>query len=240
MLRRLILIGTIGALLGIAVIYFIPVSSTVIKLGFLGCVGVAWAGLLILLWKRKPARIVLLILPLGLIIPLSLPGREIATDELREDYVKRLSEYEGTIYFWGGESAKGIDCSGLPRKAFRDALLSYGLKHANGQAFRAFVEQWWLDASAKALGEGYRGYAAQLGIEGTIREMEYGPLVAGDLAITKSGIHVLAYAGDGKWIQADPGIGSVITLDGRKDDNGWFTTPVTLHRWQLLNHTNVQ
>jgi hypothetical protein len=52
--------------------------------------------------------------------------------------------------------------------------------------------------------------------------------------VTTSGIHILAYTGDGQWIQADPGIGAVATLDGRTDDNGWFGAPVTTHRWQLL------
>lgn len=64
--------------------------------------------------------------------------------------------------------------------------------------------------------------------------MGYEDLVPGDLAVTTSGVHILAYAGEGKWIQADPGIGAVATLDGRTADNVWFRTPVTTHRWQLL------
>jgi hypothetical protein len=45
---------------------------------------------------------------------------------------------------------------------------------------------------------------------------------------------ILAYVGNGLWIQADPGIGSVATLNGRTSNNRWFDTPVTTHRWQLL------
>jgi len=234
MWRRLILICTLGALAGIFVIPLNPVNSKILNLAFLGCVVGAWIGFTILAWKRKPLRVVTLILPVLAAIPFILPGGEVDGDELRQDYVRRMSEFEGTKYYWGGESSRGIDCSGLPRRTLRDALLAYGVKHFNGRAFRGFVEQWWFDASARALGEGYRDYTRQIGTAGIIRDMNYESLVPGDLAVTASGVHVLAYAGDGRWIQADPGVGSVATLDGRTDDNSWFRTPVTTHRWKLL------
>jgi hypothetical protein len=235
MLRRLILICTIFALLDIVVVSLNPINSTALKLILLAGVGVAWAGLLALSWKRRPARNILILLALLPVLAVSLPGREIDPARLRDIYVRKMTGYAGTPYFWGGESARGIDCSGLPRRALRDALLTYGLRHVNGRAFRAFAEQWWFDAGAKALGEGYRGYTVSLGVEGTIRGMDYGPLAPGDLAVTSNGIHVLVYAGDGRWIQADPGIGSVVTLDGLKDQNSWFNTRVSMHRWKLLS-----
>jgi len=211
-----------------------PVNSMILRLAFLGCFVGAWIGYTTLSWKRKPLRVAALILPLLAAIPFILTGGKIDANELRQDYVRRMAEFEGTKYFWGGESSRGIDCSGLPRRALRDALLAYGARHFNGRAFRGYVEQWWFDASAKALGEGYRNYTSPVGITGTIHEMDYRDLAPGDLAVTTSGVHVLAYAGDGRWIQADPGIRAVVTLDGRTGDNGWFLTPVTTHRWQLL------
>jgi len=234
MWNRLILILTLGATAGIFVIPLNPVNSKILKLACLGCMIGTWIGLTILGWKRKPLRIAALILPFMGLIPFILPSGDIDPEELRQDYVRRMNEFEGTKYFWGGESSRGIDCSGLPRRAFRDALLAYGIKHFNGRAFRAYIEQWWFDASAKALGEGYRSYTSPIGTSGTIQKMDYTSLVPGDLAVTTSGVHILAYAGDGQWIQADPDIGAVATLDGRADDNGWFGTPVTTHRWQLL------
>jgi len=241
MSRSLILILTLGAIAGIFVIPLNPVNSKILKLAFLGCAVGAWVGFTILAWKRKPLRVVALILPFVVATPFILPGGDIDPEEVRQDYVQRMNEFEGTKYLWGGESSRGIDCSGLPRRAFRDALLAYGIKHFNGRANRAYIEQWWFDASAKALSEGYRNYTSPIGTNGTIQEMDYASLVPGDLAVTTSGVHILAYAGDGHWIQADPGIGAVATLDGRTDDNGWFDTPVTTHRWQLLaQHKNSE
>ncbi len=233
------LICTLGAFAGIFVIPLNPVNSKILKLAFLGCIVGAWIGFIILAWKPRPVRIAALILPLLAAIPFILPGGEIDAEELRRDYVRRMSEFEGTKYHWGGESSRGIDCSGLPPRGLRDALLAYGFKHFNGRAFRGYVEQWWFDASAKALGEGYRGYTNPIGSAGTIQEMDYNRLIPGDLAVTTSGVHILAYAGDGRWIQADPGIGCVATLDGRTADNGWFRVPVTTHRWQLLTNTKA-
>lgn len=234
MWKRLIFICTIGACAGIWVIPLNPVHSKGLNLALLGCVVGAWLGFTILIWRRRSLRIPALLLPLLMAIPYILPGSEIDSEELRQDYVRRAKEFEGTRYYWGGEGSRGIDCSGLPRRAFRDALLSYGIRHFNSRAIRGYMEQWWFDASAQALGEGYRNYTIPIGTSGTIQEMDYVALVPGDLAVTTSGVHILAYAGEGQWIQADPGIGAVATLDGRKADNPWFTEPVTTHRWQLL------
>ena len=234
MWKRLILILTLGCLAGIFVIPLNPVNSKLLKMALLGCFFGVWIGFTILAWNRKPLRMIAMLLPLVAVIPFILPGREIDPDELRQDYVRRMKGFEGTKYHWGGESSRGIDCSGLPRRALRDALLAQGIKHFNGRAFRGYIEQWWFDASAKALGEGYRGYTCPIGTSGTIEKMDYGALLPGDLAVTTCGVHILAYAGDGRWIQADPGIRAVATLDGRTDDNGWFAMPVTTHRWQVF------
>lgn len=234
MWRRLIIICTIGAIVGIVLSPMNPINSKLYKLAFLGCIGGSWLGLLLLSWKVKPVRLLLLALPFLLVVPFLLPAGDVDGEELRKDYVNRMERLDGVKYVWGGESARGIDCSGLPRRAYRDALLSYGVKHANGRAFRAYVEQWWHDASAKALGEGYRDYTINLSQVGNIREMSYDKLIPGDLAVTQNGIHVVVYLGDGKWIQADPGAGKVITLDGRDGDNAWFDTPISMHRWGFV------
>ena len=211
-----------------------PVSGKIQRLGLICSLAGIWLGPLMLFWKQKAARFALLAIPFLLVIPLILPAHPIDRDEVRADYLQRMRALVGTKYFWGGESSKGIDCSGLPRKALRDALLSYGFKHKNGGAIRMFLGQWWFDASAKALSQGYLNYTIPLSQSGTIRKMSYQNLSPGDLAVTQNGVHILAYLGDDNWIQADPGIGAVAILNGHTADNTWFDSLVTLHRWTVL------
>lgn len=214
---------------------FNPIHSFVCRVMFLAALALFGTMLLVVFWKNRIARIALLAIPaiLGLAIAF-LPGRPIPTDVLRADYVRAMMQLEGTRYVWGGEGHFGVDCSGLPRLALRNALLAYGIRHGNASAFRVFAEHWWFDASAHALGEGYRGYTVALPVTGRIKDMDVSALLPGDLAVTASGIHILAYVGDGRWIQADPEIGRVATLNGRTDTNVWFNSPVHTHRWAVL------
>jgi hypothetical protein len=225
---------TLGAIVGVVVTALVPINSTMYRLGFLASLLGSWAGCLTLLWPRKRVRIALLALPILLALPFLLPGRPVDGAELRARYVAELRSLDGVGYQWGGESSLGIDCSGLPRRAFRDALLTYGIRHLNGDAFRRYAKQWWFDTSAEALGQGYRGFTTSLDLGGTIEGISYAKLLPGDLAVTASGKHVLVYAGDQRWIQADPFLGLVATLHGREDENVWFGAPITMHRWSVL------
>ncbi len=223
-----------GGMLGLAVLWFIPAHSKLLCLATLGSITMAWAGLLYLTWRRLWMRALLLAMPLVAIVLLFLPGHVDAA-RLRQTYVASMASYEGVPYHWGGEGRRGIDCSGLPRRALRDALLKEGLCAFDGHALREWLVQWWFDASAQALSEGYRGCTVPLHQSGTIKEIDGTPLAPGDLAITKDGMHMLAYRGDGVWIQADPGTGFVISLHGKNDSNLWFSAPVTLHRWRVFD-----
>ena len=235
MWRRLLIILTIGAVVGLFVIQLNPVFDKIYRVAFVAFLLGAWLGPLPLVWRRKPLRFGWLALPVLVVLPFALPGDHPDGAALRGAYVARMTQLVGTKYVWGGESSRGIDCSGLPRKALRDALLGYGIRHMNGVALREFARQWWYDASAKALGKGYRNYTVPLAPHGTIGKMDYASLRPGDLAVTTSGVHILAYLGEERWIQADPGIGQVAILNGHTDENGWFGVPVTTHRWSVLN-----
>ena len=234
MTRRLLVILTLGAVGGVFALVLNPVNSTLLKLAFLGSCFLAWSGLLLIVWRWKPVRIALLVLPCLLAVPFCLPARAIEVDELREDFVDRMLDYEGARYYWGGENRKGIDCSGLPRRAYREALFWYGIRHLDGGALRTAVANWWFDASARAMAAEYRGDTVPLDLGGTISEMSYDGLLPGDLAITEGGAHMLAYVGGGRWIQADPGLGIVALEHGKNDPNGWFDVPVNLFRWADL------
>jgi len=116
----------------------------------------------------------------------------------------------------------------------RLAYLELGFKTLNGACIREYFRQWWYDASAKALSQGYRGYTVPLGLEGQVKTADYSKLEPGDLAITRSGIHVMVYLGDGNWIQAEPGILRVLVLNGIQSNNQWFKTPVRFYRWSAF------
>lgn len=233
-MRRVILYLTLGAVAGVIITLINPVGSKLIRLGTILSFSGAWMGLLILVWKRKPVRLILLSLPAIAAALILLPAKEIDREKFRADYLDHLTSYENVEYFWGGETSRGIDCSGLPRRAYRDALLSQAISHFNPSLLRTYLSHWWYDASAEAMADSYRDYLRPLDISGDIRTLDYEQLQPGDIAIDEHGVHAIVYLGGDLWIQADPGVEKVITLSGRTDENLWFAIPVRMFRWSGL------
>lgn len=205
-----------------------PVHSGVSRIGML----LAIVGLIIVtgmgLWRVHRG---LAILPVLLLLPFALPGWNLDRGKLKEAYLVNMQGMEGKLYHWGGESLRGIDCSGLPRLAMREALLE---QWWNGRAWRKWAELWWWDASAKAMSEGYRGLTTTTGVSGILKELDESELEAGDLAVTRGGVHVMIFLGDGLWIQADPKPMKVVISGAKNGENSWFDLPVSLHRWTLI------
>jgi hypothetical protein len=233
-LRRLLCIVTVGAIAGVFILPLNPVNSTLTRLLFTGAIFVGWLGLLYFFGRNRIARVFLIGIPVLLALFLALPGRPIDPVKLRSDYLEELRSFEDVPYVWGGESGQGIDCSGLPRRSYRNALLTQAWR-GNSKALLLYLSQWWHDASAKALSEGYRDNTVPLEVTGKMDSMDHSSLQPGDLAVSLGGAHMLVYIGEGKWIQADPGLGKVATLHHQKDKNPWFQGRVTTHRWSIFN-----
>ena len=138
---------------------------------------------------------------------------------------------------WGGENGLGIDCSGLVRRALVLALWQEGLWSFNPRLAREAIVLWWHDASARELAGDYRGQTRFLFASSSIMDLDSARLMPGDLAVTSDGVHVLAYLEGGQWIEADPGLGRVVTLhaDNKAHDvNTWLKEPVNIVRWRRL------
>jgi hypothetical protein len=207
-------------------------SKLATMLGLAGFVTSAAA----LAWRRKPALIGLAAVLAGVCLVFCMPSREVKRDSLRNRYVANLRSYEGTRYVWGGEGGLGIDCSGLPRRAYRDALLAEGLRTLNGRLTRRWLEQWWHDAGAKALGEGAGGRLVMLPRADLARPEEV--LQPGDVAVVNGDTHVLVYLGGGTWLEADPDAGKVIVHDGHPGGRPALGAAPKILRWRELAQPN--
>ena len=207
-----------------------PIRDNSVRLVLLGSAVGLWGGG-VLLFRHKLARgagVALMVLVGGFLL---LPGRKTDPSQLRRDYVRSLTRYEGTTYVWGGETRRGIDCSGLVRRGLIDADWRLGLRTLNPTLARAGCSLWWHDCSAKALKEEYRGQTRFLFHARSLNQLNQVALLPGDFAVTDSGVHTLAYIGNSTWIEADPNAWKVIKVKV-PSKNAWFSMPMHIMRWR--------
>jgi hypothetical protein len=217
------------------VIWLYPVSTRVTRTASVVLLTVVWFGLILIAWRVRPLRYLLLAVTGIATVFLSLPAREApAANALRADYVAGLLRYDGVKYYWGGESPLGIDCSGLIRRGLTDSLIARGVSSLDPGLVRRGLWLWWNDCSARALGDNWRGVTIPLLAAPSINELDHSHLLPGDLAVTSNGLHVMAYLGDRRWIEADPEVLRVITVEAPAKENIWFDTPMDIVRWKLL------
>jgi hypothetical protein len=57
------------------------------------------------------------------------------------------------------------------------------------------------------------------------------------MAVTISGVHVMAYLGASTWVEADPTAHRVLIVHGPEPSNNWFSVPVRVVRWRVLSET---
>jgi hypothetical protein len=213
---------------------FFPINCGTTRLTLLGGLAGVWAGGLALAWRMKLLRACLIALPFALGGILVVPGGRVRAEELREEYVLRLQAYDGTRYSWGGENSLGIDCSGLVRRAMIEANLKLAFTSGNPGLAREALSLWWYDSSAEALRDEYRETTRFAFAADSVNEVDPALLAPGDLAVMESGVHVMAYLGGGRWIEADPDAGKVIIVSVPEPGNPWFDMPVRITRWRQL------
>jgi hypothetical protein len=218
----------------VAIDQFFPIRNGLTRLLLLCGLAALWLAAIVVFRQRRAVWIALLAGAAVLLGFLLLPGRAIDPSQLRAEYVRSLRPYQGAAYIWGGENRVGIDCSGLIRCGWIDANLRCGLCTANPEEIRQAIRIWWQDCSARELGEGYRDRTRTLLTTPALNRLDYGALLPGDVAVTHSGVHTLAYLGDRVWIEADPLAGGVLTVRAPAAGNPWFEEPMRIVRWSEL------
>jgi hypothetical protein len=214
-----------------------PVRSGAIRLLIIASAVVAIFGAPLFLRSNSARIVVLSMMALACGAITFLPGRSPSVEQLRPAFVEALRRYEGDRYVWGGENARGVDCSGIVRAAWFDAHMRLGLGSANPQLVRDALSIWWFDASAKELSAGYGGRTRALHSARSIRANNDEGLLPGDFAIVARGVHALAYLGNQTWIEADPGARKVIVIK-TSDANAWLDSSAVFVRWTELNRNN--
>jgi cell wall-associated NlpC family hydrolase len=163
-----------------------------------------------------------------------LPARPVQTESLAQDYCRGLRFFRGVRYVWGGEGLLGVDCSGLVRQGLIWGQVRHGLRELNDQPIRNAMWLWWNDCSAQDLRDGFAGLTRECFRAESILEADHAQLQPGDLAVTASGVHVMAYLGNRTWIEADPGSHKVIEI-ALPTANTWFRLPVVFVIWECLD-----
>lgn len=234
-MRRILFAGWLVLILFGALLAWRPESSTVAHLVELAAVLSLWVVPVALFRSRQAVMLPGYLLGGVVLVITFAPERSGRADQRQQTYVRALREFDGVPYVWGGENARGIDCSGLVRRSLVNALVSEGLRHTDPSAWRFAAELWWFDASAQALGQGYRGWTREVTRAPSLAALPAQVVHTGDLAVTQDGLHVLAYLGADRWIQADPvpmKVHEDEVDDGSK--SAWFRVPVTIVRWRGL------
>jgi cell wall-associated NlpC family hydrolase len=234
-IRGITLRFLVGAILLWLLLAFYPVRTVYFRAALaLGLVAIL-GGLTVVLWRHRFWRWVPMVVPAVVVLALLAPGRVASRAILRRAYMAELRSYLGVRYVWGGENGRGVDCSGLVRAALIGAHFKEAIRSGNPMLARRGLWFWWNDAAARDLGDfTHHALTRRLAADATLRDVPLEALLPGDLAVTSDGSHVLAYAGEGHWIEADPYTLRVIELAPGVESE-WWGIRVTPCRWRCLD-----
>lgn len=215
------------------IVILYPINLGILRLALILLTGMILAGMTIIWRKNKILRWGPLLSLIVITSPFLLPGRPFSQAELQQSYIASLRSYEGVRYIWRGDNALGIDCSGLVRKALVVANFKEGIQHFNPTLLRQALILWWHRCSARKLSEGYDKRTTLSGSAKSLNILDSSRFAPGTMAVTKDGVHVMVYLGNGEWLEADPGLKKVIVLRP-PTNNMWCEIPVNLVSWNQL------
>lgn len=234
MRKRLKWVSIFITSIALIVLFLNPINRKSTNLLLIGTLLTLWVLSLLIAWKNKILKLILIILPIILISLLSLNGPVIDKEIIRLEYVKSLKEYDGTKYLWGGETSLGIDCSGLVRRGLIDTYIRLGFLKFSPQYIRKGIYLWFNDLSAEAMGNEHNNLTVRILSDQTLNNTDYGQIREGDIMVTTSGVHTMAYIGNQEWIQADPSKHKVVILRAPDVSNNWYNVPSNILRWKDL------
>ena len=233
-------IGVWAAVLAaVLVVAAYPIGLGVLRLFVAVAVPLLWSSAVFLMRRRTSVAIGVAVAGLLVLGFAVLPGMPPNPTRLRRAYVEELRHYEGSRYVWGGENRRGIDCSGLVRRALINAHIQLALTTFNPKSLRIALDLWWHDCSALALGQQYRGFTKDVITVSSANAAQESALQPGDIGVTVGGVHVLAYLGNQQWIEADPGLLKVVILR-IPSQNGWMNQPLNIMRWRMMTESANQ
>lgn len=235
-LRKILFLVWLASLPSFVFLWCLPTNSLRIRLAIVAALGVFSIGILVIEWRRPFIRYGLLgavfLILIFLLIPASKRSQD--TSWLRYHYTISLLSYKESPYMWGGEGKRGMDCSGLTRRAMEDVLLNQGMRTFSPFYFREAGSLWWNDTTAEVMGQGYEGRMEFLVQTPSLNGLDTSLLKPGDVAVTADGVHIMAYLGSNQWIGADPTEGKVTVFTVPEERSAYFSMPMNIMRWKVL------
>jgi hypothetical protein len=159
-------------------LWYSPYIDFPIKIGALAVAALIIVGSVLIVWRFRIFRWVLVALYAVLVLLLLVPSHPPENrSDLRGSYRNALNSYLGCRYVWGGAGYFGIDCSGFVQKGLEDALVTRGLLTLNPSLVREGIWVYWHRTTAKVLGESDVGRTYTVATCPTLNALDYSLLV---------------------------------------------------------------